>query len=325
MEPKNFVKFNLVNDDFFRSQADVYILKYPQGLNGLEKIVVKKIHAKGVDVTSYLPLPNEHFLIDNNGSLLAKKTLFIGVPNLWDFGYDYIYRFAKNSLEILKSEMIEVEEINVTIHGVNYGLNLREAFQSEINGFIDAIKQDMYPPSLKRITISEKKYSYYTECKRILDEILPENYFYPHSCRQSNFPNEEAKNNLIFISCKSEDFELANIFYDFLISRGKKVFFSERTIPEIGNANYRRMIDDALDDAFHMVVIGSKRENIRSPWIEHEWGFFINEINSGRKKGNIISIITDPISIRDLPPSLRNYEVIQYDETQFEKALCFLQ
>jgi hypothetical protein len=319
------IRFNLVNTDFFLSQADVYILKYPRGLRGVEEKVAKKFRDNGVNILPHLPALNEYSLFESNGIFPAKKILYIGVPYLHDFGYHEIHLFAKKSLLILKSEMIDVSEINVTIHGANYGLNLHEAFQSEIHGFINAIHENAYPQSLKTITISEKKLSYYLECKKILEQLLPDGYYPRNNSDVTLSPQNNPDNRLIFISCKSEDFKLASLFYEYLNNMGKRVFFSEKSIPAIGNANYRSMIDDALDNAYHMVVIGSSRENIRSPWIQHEWGFFVNEINSGRKKGNIITLIHGSLQIADLPPSLRNYEVIPFSENQFEKACCFLQ
>ena len=69
-------------------------------------------------------------------------------------------------------------------------------------------------------------------------------------------------------------------------------------------------IDKALETAQHMVVAGTSIENIVSGWVEAEWRLFINEKRSGRKSGNIITVINGGLKPSELPMSLRYYEVI---------------
>jgi hypothetical protein len=130
---------------------------------------------------------------------------------------------------------------------------------------------------------------------------------------------------LVFISSKSADYQYVLPLYDFLISHGKKVFFSQETLPMMGNADYREEIDKAIDQAKHMIVVGSSIENIQSPWVKDEWGAFINEKRSGRKVGsNLITVIVGPIDIEDLPLSLRMNEVITFDPENFSAILNYL-
>ena len=90
---------------------------------------------------------------------------------------------------------------------------------------------------------------------------------------------------LIFISTKSEDYPYANQLYSFLTAHGYNVFFSEQTLSRSGNCDYRKEIDRALERAKHMIVVTSRKEYVEAPWVEFEWGGFINEKNSGRKTG----------------------------------------
>jgi hypothetical protein len=132
------------------------------------------------------------------------------------------------------------------------------------------------------------------------------------------------KDELVFISAKSEDFTYAQEIYDFLIAHGVYTFFSQESLPKLGNSDYRREIDKNLDKAQHMIVVASSVENALSPWVEAEWGFFINEKRSGRKTGNLLIVTIGQLKPSDLPPSLRYYEVIPFEPQNINKILYYV-
>lgn len=80
------------------------------------------------------------------------------------------------------------------------------------------------------------------------------------------------------------------------------VFFSRKSLPELGVSDYRKQIDEALDRATHMVVVTSSVDNVQSPWLEAEWGVFVNEKRSGRKPGNLVTVMVGAVKHSDLPP-----------------------
>ena len=127
----------------------------------------------------------------------------------------------------------------------------------------------------------------------------------------------------VFISAKSEDYDYAEQVFRHLAGAGVAAFFSRESLPELGNADYRREIDRALDEADHMVVVTSAVEHVLSPWVEAEWGFFINEKRSGRKTGNIVTVLVGGLGPAKLPPSLRNYEAIPF-ERAFDRLASYL-
>jgi TPR repeat protein len=128
----------------------------------------------------------------------------------------------------------------------------------------------------------------------------------------------------VFISRKSQDAPLAKELYDFLTSKGLRVFDSEHSLPELGNADYQKAIDQALDSCTHLIVLGSSVEHITSPWVEAEWRLFINEKRSGYKTGNILSVVAKTLNLRSLPASLRYYEAIVLEKTNFERILAYV-
>ena len=59
------------------------------------------------------------------------------------------------------------------MHGVGYGLDESESFESQIAGFIDAVKSAEIPDQLERITFAERNSGRAERLKKILEEILP--------------------------------------------------------------------------------------------------------------------------------------------------------
>jgi len=83
----------------------------------------------------------------------------------------------------------------------------------------------------------------------------------------------------IFLSYASEDTAVAERVYNHLQSQlGGGVFFSKRTMTD---SNFSRAIDDALEEANCLVVVGTKLEHLTKGWVEWEWRTFHNLINSG--------------------------------------------
>ena len=132
------------------------------------------------------------------------------------------------------------------------------------------------------------------------------------------------KEGKVFISVKSEDFPYAQQVYDFLLGQGIDVFFCRESLQILGRSDYRHEIDHALEETEHMVVVTSRPENVRSEWVEAEWGIFINEKRSGRKKGNLVTMTAGNMQPADLPPSLRYYEVIPLNDSGMQLLLKYM-
>ena len=124
----------------------------------------------------------------------------------------------------------------------------------------------------------------------------------------------------IFISCKSEDYPIARKVYQYLKGQNYSVFLADTELRKKGNAEYGKIIDEALDTATHMIIIASNPEYIRSTYVESEWRIFMEEKRAGRKTGNIITIINFPISA--LPISLRVFQ--SFVSNDFVKITDFL-
>lgn len=112
----------------------------------------------------------------------------------------------------------------------------------------------------------------------------------------------------VFVSAKSEDYGHARTAAAFLRKAGLRVFFSEEELPEMGNSDYFRAIDDALEGARHMLLVTTSRAHATSEWVEKEWRTYLNEKLSRRKTGNLVTLLCGSMTIADLPISLRQHE-----------------
>ena len=117
----------------------------------------------------------------------------------------------------------------------------------------------------------------------------------------------------VFICKKSEDVALAEEILHYLEDNNYTCFLSERNLPDIGDSNYYGKIDEALDQSKNMIVVCSDANYLNTPWVRHEWQSFSNEKMSSSDRGNVVTIITSNVKREDVPFTLRNLELIQWD------------
>jgi hypothetical protein len=91
----------------------------------------------------------------------------------------------------------------------------------------------------------------------------------------------------------------------------------------VGNSSFSKVIDTALEQAQHMVVIATNPQHLRSSWVESEWRFFHDELRAGRKRGNLVLVTNGTVLPEELPPSLRGYEMIS-DAEGLEPLLAYV-
>lgn len=127
----------------------------------------------------------------------------------------------------------------------------------------------------------------------------------------------------VFISSKSEDYKLANQVYDFLVKNGVKVFFAYRVLGIYGGATDGDIIDEALDNSTHMVVVSSSIENINSKYVRYEWSTFSSDLRKGYRSGNLFTILTDSVELKELPPSLRHNQAFRFKDYK-ERILSYV-
>lgn len=117
----------------------------------------------------------------------------------------------------------------------------------------------------------------------------------------------------VFISHSGQDLLYAKKVYDFLSSNGFRVFLSEVSLPYLANTDYAAVISEILEQTENMVVIANDISKLDSGWVKYEWSSYLNEKHSGRKKGNLATILIGDTCVEKLPYALRQYEAMRID------------
>ena len=123
---------------------------------------------------------------------------------------------------------------------------------------------------------------------------------------------EQIKKYDVFISSKSEDYPFAKEVYNFLTTHGLSVFIASEELRKIGDTQYADVIDKALDNSFHMIVVASSLSYLESKWVKYEWSTFSNDLKSGYREGNLMTILNSNIELRMLPASLRHQQSFHF-------------
>jgi hypothetical protein len=128
----------------------------------------------------------------------------------------------------------------------------------------------------------------------------------------------------VFISSKSEDYVHARQVHEFLVQAGFQVFFSEASLHRMGQSDYRKAIDRALDASVHLVLVTTCASHVETKYVEAEWGSFENERRSGRKSGNLVVLTVGEVAVASLPLALRQVEIIRWDSPRRQSLLQYL-
>lgn len=166
------VQINLKTGDALSEPADVLVLKHAQGRFGVDEAVDAILEAAGRRL--HLPRPSDYRIEESTPDIAASRILFLGVAPLPEFDYKEIRTFARQALAILAEKLPQTRSILLTLHGSGYGLDEKEAFESEIAGLVDAIHIGDYPIALEKITIVELDPGRTKRLSRILGTLLPE-------------------------------------------------------------------------------------------------------------------------------------------------------
>jgi hypothetical protein len=136
----------------------------------------------------------------------------------------------------------------------------------------------------------------------------------------------------VFISFKNTDAHgnptpdsaAARKVYEVLRAAGVSVFFSEESLAEAGRGEYARSIEEALESAEVLVLVGSCRENIESRYVSAEWDSFLEEIRTGRKQGELFIINCGTLKPVNLPLFLRRHQIFNNDNQGLEQLVKFI-
>jgi hypothetical protein len=110
--------------------------------------------AEAIGFSEFIPQGDWRIL---ETTLPARRVLFLGVGNLYDFRYERIREFTRTAFEIIVNRNgLKPSIVGLTIHGPGYGLDEGEAFLSMISGIHDFFAKKNCNSFLKEIAIVER-------------------------------------------------------------------------------------------------------------------------------------------------------------------------
>lgn len=136
--------------------CDVLVLKYAQARYGADEAVARALRAAGTSEEAMSPQPGAFRVLEAGGAIAATEVMFAGVDPLRHFGYRSIRMFARKALADLAGRDPAIRHVGFTMHGVGYGLDEREAFESLVAGLLDAVGSGDVPRDLVEIAIVER-------------------------------------------------------------------------------------------------------------------------------------------------------------------------
>lgn len=118
----------------------------------------------------------------------------------------------------------------------------------------------------------------------------------------------------VFISHHHTDLKHAQVLYELLQAANVRPFLSEACLPKLGISDFQESIEGALEKCQHMIVVSSFVDGISSGWVRAEWSMFLNEVRSGRKQGNLLTLLIGQMNVNELPIALRAFQSIVWQD-----------
>lgn len=171
----HILEFSIQQADVTTFDADVIALKYAQAFYGTDKLIAEQLQEATVLALDDLRVPvNRHRYVSTQDVIVARKALFVGVPNLEQLRYSHIRHFASKVLEILSSENEGICHLAMTVHGTARAVALdpAAAFLAQYAGYMDALRQNQFPKSLLGISIIDRNPDRIQYLRLILEQRL---------------------------------------------------------------------------------------------------------------------------------------------------------
>ena len=146
--------------DALRRPCEVLVLKWAQGPHGLDREVLARtgtsidVLGPGHVATVRAPWP----------------IVWVGTPALDRFDYRDVREFGRRAVEVVASELPEVRELCLTLHGTGVGLDEREAFRAEVAGIREAYAALPAGSALETVTVLEISERRARRLSAVLDE-----------------------------------------------------------------------------------------------------------------------------------------------------------
>ena len=153
--PAGSISVAVIEGDALTLDTDVLAVKHAHAHYGVDRVIANALRIQYPDLNELMPRENASAFLASAGTPRAASVLFVGVKRLDDFGYADIRDFSRRVMSAVAEAQPLAEHIALTLHGAGYGLDEKEAFESELAGLVDGIMSGDFPAGLRRISIVE--------------------------------------------------------------------------------------------------------------------------------------------------------------------------
>lgn len=165
--------FKVLHDDVFRVACDILVLKFAQGFYGVDSAVADALE---IGEASMRLAIGRTMVVPTDGRPWI-NVLFLGVEPLHRFGYTAIRRFGKEVLSSIASIRAPRDTLAMTMHGVGYGLDEKEAFTSQLAGLLEYLSDAHQTWRPREILFVEQSATRAERMKTLLEQILKDSGF----------------------------------------------------------------------------------------------------------------------------------------------------
>jgi hypothetical protein len=169
--PLQNLQISIKHADVLKFACNLFVLKDAQAWHGADYAVAKALNLAILsEPVVKLPAPGNFVLVPSQRKLKADAVLFEGVETLGRINYSKIRQFGRSAILHVHEAMPEARHIAMTIHGVNFGMDERECFLSQLAGILETLEDETILPRLAEISIVEKNEPRAERLKQILAE-----------------------------------------------------------------------------------------------------------------------------------------------------------
>jgi hypothetical protein len=169
------VEIDIQTGDAKDIETDLLVLKSAKASSGVGKEIAQELTPE--NWKAELPHHGKTKIFECGEKIGARYVLYIGVGHVTTFDYQNIRQFTRRALEIARNESVHddlnTKHITFTLHGPGYGLDEKEAFESELAGLMEAIREGNFPQELEQISFVEINPSRAKRLEAILTEFVP--------------------------------------------------------------------------------------------------------------------------------------------------------
>jgi len=109
--------------------------------------------------------------VPTKGKLPYGHVLFVGVPSLMFFDYGEIRKFSETALRAVFQSKQAHSHVAMTMHGVGYGLDEKEAFTAQVAGILECFSVPSGGNVPQKVTIVEQNANRFYRISALLNQI----------------------------------------------------------------------------------------------------------------------------------------------------------